>query len=484
MTSEAAGEAHGRLLRALSLREAVALVIGTVIGTGIFLKTAPMTQLLDKPSLVLLAWVAAGLLSLAGALTYAELGAMLPKAGGDYVYMREAYGDLAAFLCGWTSVAIVSSGGIAALGSGWSAFLSPFISMDAVWVERSFRIFGETVDWRFGIAQVATVGIILLLSAVNARGVAIGGRIQWVLALAKVLGIGIIVAGAYLLSSGGSWTNLRDPAPGEVVRGVGISAFGAAMIAALWAYQGWSNMGMVAAEIKNPERNIPRGLIYGMLLVLAVYMLTNTAYFYALPHSEIVSSNSTAYRDALPVATKAANGFLGGRGGQMVSLLFLLSVTGALNGIILMTARVPYAMARDGVFFRRLAHVDPKSNVPARAIWVQAVWGSIIALSGTFDQITTSTIFAQWMIFAAVAAGVFVLRRKMPDAERPYRVLWYPVVPALFILVAVSLVINTLWASPVESGAGLLLIALGLPFYFYFRRTRNFDIGAAPRHRG
>lgn len=471
MTEGTPAGAHGHLLRALSLREAIALVIGTVIGTGIFLKTAPMTQLLDKPSLVLFAWVAAGLLSLAGALTYAELGAMLPKAGGEYVYMREAYGDLAAFLCGWASVAVIGSGGIAALGSGFAAFLSPFIPMDAVWVERDFNLFGEVVHWRLGLSQMAAVGAILVLSAVNATGVKIGGRIQWVLMLAKVLGIGIIVAGAYFLSRGGSWSNLRDPVTSAITGPAGISAFGAAMIAALWAYQGWSNMGMVAAEIENPERNIPRGLIYGMLIVLGVYLLTNTAYFFALPHSEILTANSTAHRDALPVATKAANSFLGGRGGQFVSLLFLLSVTGALNGIILMTARVPYAMARDGVFFRGLAHVDPGSNVPARAIWVQGVWGSIIALSGTFDQITTSTIFAQWMIFAAVAAGVFVLRRKMPDAERPYRVLWYPVVPALFILVAVWLVINTLWASPVESGAGLLLIALGLPFYFYFRRA-------------
>ena len=471
MISGAAGA--GQLLRALSLRQATALVVGTVIGTGIFLKTAPMTQLLDKPSLVLFAWLAAGLLSLAGALTYAELGAMLPKSGGEYVYLREAYGDLPAFLCGWASVTVISSGGIAALGSGFAAFLSPFVPMDAVWAERSFGLLGETVHWRFGISQIVAVGAILVLSAVNARGVAIGGRVQWVLMLAKVLGIAIVVGGAYFLSESGSWTHLRDPATSAVVERAGITAFGAAMIAALWAYQGWGQMGMVAAEIENPERNIPRALIYGMVLVLAVYVVTNVAYFYALPHSEIITANSTAYRDALPVAAKAANSFLGAQGGQIVSLLFLLSVTGALNGVILMTARVPYAMARDRVFFQGLAHVGSRSHVPARAIWVQGIRASTLALSGTFDQITTYAIFVQWLIFATAAAAVFVLRRKMPDAVRPYRVFGYPGVPAVFIVVATWLVLNTLYTNPVESAAGLVLVAAGLPLFYYFRRAKG-----------
>lgn len=245
------------------------------------------------------------------------------------------------------------------------------------------------------------------------------------------------------------------------------------MLAALWAYQGWSNMPMAAAEIENPGRNVPRGLIYGMLLVFAIYLVTNLAYFYALPTSEIVTASSTAHRDALPVATKAANSFLGASGARLISVLFLLSVIGALNGIVLMTSRVPYAMARDGLFFPSLGLVDSRSHVPVRAIWVQGIWGSLLALSGTFDQLTTSSIFAQWLIFAVSAAAVFVLRRKMPDAERPYRVLGYPVVPALFVTGAAWLVVNTLQTSPVESAVGLGLIALGLPFYLYFRRTRS-----------
>jgi APA family basic amino acid/polyamine antiporter len=476
VTEGDAASGHGQLLRALSLRQTTALVIGTVIGTGIFLKAAPMTQLLEKPSLVLLAWLAAGILSLAGALSYAELGALLPKAGGDYVYLREAYGDLPAFLTGWTSVAIIASGAYAALATAFASFLSVFIPMDAVWLERTFHFLGEDVHWRLGIAQVVAVALILLFSAINTRGVTVGGQIQWILASAKLAGVAVIVGGAFLLSRDGSWAHLRDPVTSAVTGTAGgatISAFGAAMLAALWAYQGWSNVTMVAAEIDNPGRNIPRGLIYGMLVVFAIYLLTNLAYFYALPTEEIATASSTAYRDALPVAAKAANSFLGSFGGQLISVLFMLAVIGTLNGIILMTSRVPFAMARDGLFFQSLGKLDSRSHVPVRAIWVQGIWGSLLALSGTFDQITNSSIFAQWLIFGMSAGAVFVLRRKMPDAERPYRVLGYPLVPALFVVGAGWLVVNTLYTNPVESAAGLGLIALGLPFYLYFRSGKR-----------
>jgi APA family basic amino acid/polyamine antiporter len=247
-----------------------------------------------------------------------------------------------------------------------------------------------------------------------------------------------------------------------------MTAFGAAMLAALWAYQGWSNVAMVSGEIEKPERNVPRALIYGMLVVIGVYLLTNLAYFYVLPFGEVLTSNSTAYRDALPVAAKAARTFFS-YGPQLVSLAFIVSVFGSLNGIILMNARVPFAMARDGLFFRWLGELSPTTHVPVNAIWVQAIWASILTLSGTFDQITTSVIFALWIFFALVASSLFVLRRKVPAAPRRYRTPGYPVVPFLFVIVAVWLVINSIKAYPVESAAGLLLIGIGLPFYLYFQ---------------
>jgi APA family basic amino acid/polyamine antiporter len=466
--SPAVTPATKELVRALSLRDAIALVL-TVIGTGVFLKTAPMAQLVGSPSKVLLAWLAAGLLSLAGALTYAELGAMMPEAGGEYVFLREAYGDLPAFLFGWSSVMLIASGGLAAVSTALASFLGSFVPLNAVFVTHDFHVLGQVVPWRLGIQQVVAVAVILLFSWVNARGIQLGSRVQWASTVAKLGGIAIIVLGAFLFSRTGSWEHLKTPVTATIAP-AGIGAFGAAMLAALWAYQGWSNVPMVAGEIEKPERNVPRALIFGMLLVILVYLVTNLAFFYALPFSEILTANSTAYRDALPVAAKAAQTFWR-YGAQIVSLAFMISAIGALNGITLMNARVPFAMARDGLFFGGLAKLGETTNVPSNAIWFQGIWACVIALSGTFDQITTSVIFAVWVFTALVGTSLFVLRRKLPAAPRRYRTPGYPVVPALFILVALWLVINTLTASPVESAAGLFLIALGLPFFFYFRAS-------------
>jgi APA family basic amino acid/polyamine antiporter len=454
------------LVRALSLRDAIALVL-TVIGTGVFLKTATMAQLVGTPSNVLLAWLAAGLLSLAGALTYAELGAMLPEAGGDYVFLREAYGNTIGFLFGWTNLVLISTGGVAAVATALASFLSSFVPLDAVFATRDVQLLGQVVHWRLGSQQLVAVAVILLFSAINTRGVAVGARVQWLATLAKLGGIAIIVLGAFLLSRSGSWDHLRAPVTAGIA-GTGMTAFGAAMLAALWAYQGWANVSMVGGEIEKPERNVPRALIYGMLLVILVYLVTNLAYFYALPFSEILTANSTAYRDALPVAAKAAQTFFS-YGAQLVSIAFIIAVIGALNGIILMNARVPFAMARDGLFFRRLGELNPSSRVPVAAIWTQAVWACVLALSGTFDQITTSVIFALWIFYALAGSSLFVLRRKLPAAPRRYRTPGYPVVPLLFVAVAVWLVVNSVRAYPVESAVGLFLIALGLPFFLFFQ---------------
>jgi basic amino acid/polyamine antiporter, APA family len=476
-SSEIEGVTAKGLVRALSLRDALALVL-TVIGTGVFLKTAPMAQLVGSPSNVLLAWLAAGLLSLAGALTYAELGAMMPEAGGEYVFLREAYGNLPAFLFGWTSVMLIASGGLAAVSTALASFFGSFVSLNAVWMTRDFHVLGQDVHWRLGVQQLVAVAVILLFCAINSRRVTVGGRVQWIATVAKLAGITIIVLGGFFLSKLGSVQHLRAPATSGIPR-VGAGAFGAAMLAALWAYQGWSNVPMMAGEIEKPERNVPRALIYGMLLVILVYLVTNLAYFYALPFSEILSSNSTAYRDALPVAAKAAQAF-SQYGAQIVSLAFIIAAIGALNGITMMNARVPFAMARDHLFFNPLAKLSPTSRVPVNAVWFQGIWACVLALSGTFDQITTSVIFAVWLFTALVGTTLFVLRRKLPAAPRRYRAIGYPVIPGLFVLVAIWLVGNSFVATPVESAAGLLLIAIGLPFYLYFQSGASRIADAAP----
>jgi len=439
------------LVRGLDLSATISLVVGTIIGTGVFLKTARMAQAVGTPWLVLLAWAAAGLLSLAGALSYAELGAMLPDAGGEYVYLRAAYGDIPAFLFGWMRLVIGSTGSIASFGAAFATFLSVLIPMDSAWM------------------KAAGVAVILLFSAINCMRVTIGGHVQAILTLAKVLAIAAIAVGVFFFAPSASWEHLRAPAGVPVW--CGFPAFGAAMLAALWAFDGWNNMPMAAGEVRDPGRNIPRALILGMAIVLLVYGLLNLAYCYALPMSEIADSSSTFHDTALPVASKAARTFLPQFGAQWVAIAALLSTIGALNGSILTGARIPYAMARDGLFFACFARLGGRSAVPVSSIILQGLWAALLVISATFDQLTDCVIFAGMIFYAATTAAVFVLRKKLPNAPRPYKTLGYPVVPMLFVAVALWLLINTLRTNPVESAAGLGLIGLGLPVCFWQRRT-------------
>jgi basic amino acid/polyamine antiporter, APA family len=468
-------EEKSQLVRGLTATATTALVVGTVIGTGVFLKAAPMAQEVGTPLLVLAAWVAAGLLSLAGALTYAELGAMLPHAGGEYVYLKHSYGEAAAFLFGWQRFIVAGSASIASLGAGFAIFVSTFLPLGAVWAESRFTLLGQTINWQFGAKQVVAVAAILLLTGVNCLAVAFGGKVQSLLTVLKLAGIAFVIGGVFFASQTATWANLAAPQQTTSSGGSAllVSAFGVAMLAALWGYDGWNNMPMAAGEVREPGRNIPLALIVGMLIVMAIYCLLNLAYFYALPFGEVVTSNSTAYRDALPVSAKAAQTFLGEYGGRLISLVFVVSAFGALNGSILSNARVPYAMARDGMFFKRMGVLSATTRVPVWALVVQGLWSSVLALSGTFDQLTDCLLFASWIFYGLVTSAVFVLRRKMPTAERPYKTFGYPVVPAVFVLVAAALIINTMMTKRVESAVGLVLIALGLPLYFYYRARRR-----------
>jgi len=458
------------LLRGLSRSATTALVVGTVIGTGVFIKTAIMAQDTGSASTVLLAWVAAGVLSMCGALTYAELGAMLPHAGGEYVYLRQAYGELAAFLFGWMRFVVGGSGSIAILGVGFATFLSAIIPITSVWASSRFVLLGQTIDWQLGSKQMVAVAAIMFFTVINCLTVVVGGRVQSLLTVLKLGGIAAVVLGVFFKSGTADWAHL---AATDSANSSGAAAFGLAMLAALWAYDGWNNMPMAAGEVKDPGRNVPFALIGGMALVTLIYCAANLAYFYALPFSDVITSNSTRYRDALPVATKAAQTVFGDSGGRLISIAFIFSALGALNGSTLTGARVPYAMARDGVFFSKAAVLSQRTRVPVYALLFQAVWASVLAISGTFDQLTDYVIFASWIFYGLVTSSVFVLRRKMPDAPRPYKTLGYPIVPLVFVLVAGWLVVNTLVNRPVESVAGLILIALGLPIYVYYRRTRT-----------
>lgn len=442
-----------QLTRSLGLRDATALVVGTIIGTGVFLKTAVMAQHLGSPVWILVAWGASGVLSLAGALAYAELGGMFPRAGGEYVFLREAYGPLPAFLFGWQRFWIGSPGSIAAYGVGAATFLTPLLPATL----HDYRTF-------MGISFVG------MFTALNCLTVAFGGRVQSLVTALKITMVTGLTMAIFVLPSGATLVNISAGSDGVFP---GFKAMGTAMIAALWAFDGWNNLPMAAGEIKDPGRVLPRALLVGTFAALAIYMATNFAYCYALPFSDVVTSYSTKYPDSLPVASKAAISIFGPLGVSVLSLAFVLSALGAMNGSILMSARVPFAMARDRLFFRVLGNVHRTSQVPMTAILVQGAWACVLALSGTFDQLTDYVIFAAWIFYAACGSAVFVLRQKRPDAPRPFRTPGYPWVPALFILVSLWLLMNTLLTTPRESLIGLAFIAAGLPMYVFFQRRNK-----------
>jgi APA family basic amino acid/polyamine antiporter len=358
--------------------------------------------------------------------------------------------------------AVGATGSIAALAAGFAIFFTALFGLNTPWYKTSLQLFGGEFVWQFGCSQIVAVLVIAVFSAINCGGVVLGGRTQTILTASKVLGFAVIIAGVYLLAPGVSWEQLSGEFRPQNL--TVIQAFGAAMLAALWAYEGWNNMPMAAGEIEQPGRNVPRALIFGSLVILAIYLLTNLAYFHALPVEEIAAANTGS-----PVATKAVATFLGSTGATFITIAIMISIVGALNGCILTNSRVPYAMAKDGLFPEKIATLNETTRVPMRAIVIQAIWASALALLGTFDQLTNYAVFATWIFYVLTTSAVFVLRRTMPDATRPYKTLGYPVTPIIFILVGLWLLVNTLQTTPLEAGVGIFLIALGLPVYFYFR---------------
>jgi APA family basic amino acid/polyamine antiporter len=442
------------LVRGLTLVDAASIVVGSILGTGVFLKTSTMSVLVGSPWMVLVIWVVAGLLSLAGALAYAELGSLMPNAGGEYVYLKEGYGDIWAFLYGWMRFWIGSPGSIAAYAVGAMTFLSGAIDLTFI---------GGKVS--------AAVIVIVIFSSINCLNIAFGGRLNAIMTGVKLMIIISLCVGVLFFSESSSVEHFSERAPG-FSGFAGWSAFGSATLAALWAYDGWNNLPMVGGEIKNPQRNIPLALGLGMLVILAIYLVANVAYFYALPFAEILTSNSDAYPDALPVGTKAAMTFLGTSGITILSAAFVFSALGALNGSIMTGARVPYAMAKDGLFFKQLASVNQSTMVPMVSIIVQGAVSMLLAVSGTFDQLTNYVIFSAWIFYAMVTGVVFVLRKRMPDAHRSYKALGYPVVPFIFIILAILLLVNTVIESPTESLIGLSFILAGVPVFYLFKRLK------------
>lgn len=446
----------------------MAIVVGTTIGSGIFLVPTNMIQKVGSPGVVFAVWIFGGLLSLFGALTYAEMAAALPAAGGEYVYLSAAYGPFWGFVYGWTQMWVAKSASIATLATGFFYYLANFwpdLNGVAAVIPGHLGPNGGPLEIRYG--QLLGMALILGLGWLNYYGVKIGGGVQVAVTILKVaLILGIVVLG--LGSGRGSASNYHAsiPAPG------GFAGFFAALVAALWAYDGWNNVSMVASEIRNPGRNLPVSLIGGMIAIIIVYLLANAAYFLVLSPSEVAGSER--------VAAEMMRRILGGSGAGAVSLAAMISIFAALNGSILSGSRVPYAMARDGLFFRPVALVHPRFRTPGVSIIALSGWSALILLSGRYEQLYTLVIFASWILYGMTTAAVFVLRRKYPQLPRPYKVLGYPLVPIAFVVVAGLLLASTFIQSPRESILGLAVIIAGIPFYFYWKR-RNMG---SPEARG
>lgn len=438
------------LKRDLGIWAALAIVVGTVIGSGIFRVPQAMILNVGTVPLVFLVWLVGGFLSLAGALTYAELAAAMPGAGGEYVYLTEAYGPLWGFLYSWTQMFVAKSGSIATLATAFFEYTAHFVpQFETVW----FTAGPFAVKYGQGFALV----LILVLGGINYLGVRVGGDVQVVVTAVKVgLIVTLILAGLFY-----SHPATVQSAPAAVPSSL-FAGFIAALVGALWAYDGWNNVGMVASEIKNPQRNLPVALIGGTAGVIGIYMLANWAYFRVLTPHEVGAHKL--------VAAEMMQRIAGSWGANAVSLAAMISIFAALNGSILSGARVPYAAARDGLFFRAAARVHPAFHTPGVSILMLSAWSAVLVLSGKYEELFDFVIFGSWILYAMATASVFVLRRKRPDLPRPYRTFGYPVVPLLFLLGALVLEISTLWTKPKESLAGIALILLGLPLYFYWGR--------------
>ena len=444
------------LARDLGLSHAGAVVVGTIIGSGIFLVPAEMMQAVGSARLVYLAWMVGGVLSFFGALTYAELGAMKPQAGGEYVYVRDAYGPLAGFLYAWTWFLIAKPASIATITTGLVRILGTF---------PIFAFFSHpflTHPFTLTYGQLVAISAAILISWLNYIGVRKAGEFQFLLTLLKVATIvGIVVIG--FSYSGGSWSNFATEFVGA--KG-GVNGFFLALVAALWAYDGWNDLNMVAGEIRNPQRNVPLALIWGVATVGLLYILVNAAVQYVLPAAVVAGSERPA--------SEAVALVLGRTGAGLVSAAMAISMLVTLNGTIMSGARVPYAMARDGYFFQSIADVHPRFRTPSVAIVVQCGLAIVLLLlGGNFRQFFSLAIFAEWLFYMIAGSTVFVFRQREPEADRPYRVWGYPVVPALFVGVSALLLYFTFKDNLPNSAYGTLAILAGIPVFYWFARHKR-----------
>ncbi|MEO7043329.1 MAG: amino acid permease [Gemmatimonadaceae bacterium] len=441
--------ATAQLRRTLGVTDLTLIAMGTVIGSGIYL--VPGVVLRETGTQVgtaLLVWVAAGILSYLGALTYAEMGAMKPDAGGLYTYIRDTFGPLPAFLYGWTSFFVIASGSVATLAVAFSGYFSQILPIGGV------------------VGRLIAVAVIVAVAAINVRGTRNSATVQNWTTGAKLAGLVLFSILLIVFGHGAPLSSIAAPSawPHGLTPTL-LSGIGVAMIAVLWAYEGWQYLTFSAGETVNPQQTFPRAITLATAALVVLYVLANVGYVAAL------GAHSAAASDQ--VAADAGITVLGPIAGRVIGVLILVSIFSAANGIMLTAPRMYFSMARDGVFFKRLAIVNPRFGTPAFAIVAIAIWSALLAVTGTFEQLLTYVVFTGWIFYALGALSVFVYRRKQPDANRPFRVPGYPVTPALFVLAAAALVINTIVTQPGRAAAGIAVVLIGTPAFFAWRARGN-----------
>jgi len=466
------------LLPRLGLFITVTIVIGAIIGSGIFKKPALMAGQVGSPEILLALWVVAGIITLFGALTNAEIAGLLPRTGGQYIYFQEMYGKFFGFLYGWSIFAVIQTGSIASIAYVFGDYSTYFFSLPnfSTEIEYASRIDIPFIGSIFPLKDIGvklvTIALITFLSTVNYIGVRLGGSLTSVFTVLKLVAIATLITIGFLFGNG-SLSNYSADIPNFAPTGgmlfVGIIG---ALSGAFWAYDGWNNITYIAGEVRKPQKNIPLALIIGSISVMCIYILINLAYLYVLPIEVMAGSNL--------VATDVASKGIGSYGAAFINAAVMISTFGTASGTIMVSARVYFAMSRDNIFFPGLGKVHRVFHTPANALIVQCIWANLLVLSGTFDMLTDMLIFVSWIFYAFGAYGVFVLRKKYPDAERPYKVIGYPVVPWIFIIFAAIYVIFTMYSDIVnyyegkefliKSLFGIFLVALGIPFYLYFTK--------------
>ncbi len=474
------------LKRSLGLFDSTMIVAGSMIGSGIFIVSADISRMVGGTGWMMLVWLITGLVTIIAALSYGELAGMMPKAGGQYVYLREAYNPLAGFTYGWTLFMVIQTGTIAAVGVAFAKFTSVFIP----------ALGFNNILWSFGsfhirAAQLFAIFTIVLLTAINLRGVSLGKTIQTVFTSTKLMALfGLIIAGIFVAMKGNTFSlNMQDMWSASTTKaddkgilsilplaGIGIfTAMGVAMVGSLFSSDAWNNVTFIAGEIKNPQRNIPLALVFGTGIVTLIYILANVAYIGVLPLKGTpiatdVMGHGIQFADADRVGTAAASVIFGNIGVFIMAALIMVSTFGCNNGLILAGARVYYAMSKDGLFFKQAGKLN-KNDVPANSLIFQCIWACILCLSGTYSDLLDYIIFAALLFYILTIGGIFILRKKQPDTPRPYKAWGYPILPALYILIAAAICIDLLINKPLYAYPGLIIVLLGIPVYYLQKRT-------------